>query len=100
MILPIVSNMVVIYCVLTPKKISSNISAANFDLLQQDLNNVFTYYLDNNIPVSIGKCQCINFTCKKKPILFQINNVNIEWTFRKLLIRLIVMFRNTTQYIS
>ena len=42
-------------------------------LLQEDLNSLLNYYTANNITVSISKCQCISFTRKRNPIIFQYN---------------------------
>lgn len=49
-------------------------------LLQNDLTNLQTYYDRNNIAISIGKCQCISFTRKHKPISFNynFNNVTVQ----------------------
>lgn len=40
------------------------------------INKLATFYSDNNITVSIPKCQCISFTRKKKPLSFcyKLNN--------------------------
>jgi ribonucleases P/MRP protein subunit RPP40 len=42
-------------------------------LLQQDLDLLYNYYHLNNITISVGKCQCISFTRKKKPIIHTYN---------------------------
>lgn len=46
-------------------------STADCELLQQDLNNLLIYYANNNIKISIDKCQCISFTRRRNPVLFQ-----------------------------
>lgn len=55
-------------------------SVADCELLEHDLNNLFNYYVNNNINISIPKCQCISFTRKRNPIIFpyNFNNVPVE----------------------
>lgn len=63
------------------KKIYINVrSVADCERLQDDLNNLHNYYINNRITVSINKCYCISFTRKLKPISFPytINNIAIE----------------------
>lgn len=62
------------------KKIFIKVHSVNdCELLQQDLNKLFDYYVQNRITVSIGKCQTISFTRKSNPIMFpyHFNNVSI-----------------------
>lgn len=65
------------------KKIYLSIkSLDDCELLQSDLNNLYNYYLKNNISISIHKCQCISFTRKHSPIEYQyhFNGVVVERT--------------------
>jgi hypothetical protein len=48
-------------------------SEADCELLQSDLNNLLKYYSQNNITLSINKCQCISFTRKTNPLKFLYN---------------------------
>lgn len=59
LILPIVSHRLDIYCADNKTIFHQVRSAADCDLLQQDLHNLFTYYTNNNITVSFGKCVII-----------------------------------------
>lgn len=38
--------------------------------IQKDLDTLTSFYARNNINISIKKCQCISFSRKKKPIIF------------------------------
>ncbi|CAH2096742.1 unnamed protein product [Euphydryas editha] len=40
------------------------------NLLQSDLNSLYTFYTRNKISVNVKKCQCITFTRKRHPIKF------------------------------
>lgn len=42
-------------------------------LIQDDLDNLYAYYTRNNITVNIKKCQCISYTHKRAPFVFQYN---------------------------
>jgi hypothetical protein len=56
------------------KKIFMNVnSISDCLLIQQDLDNLVSFYSKNNITISIPKCQCISFTRKKKPITYNYN---------------------------
>lgn len=56
------------------KKIYMSIKTAeDCVLLQTDLNNLFNYYLTNKITLSINKCQCISFTRKNHPFIYDYN---------------------------
>lgn len=53
------------------KKVFMRVSSfSDCELIQMDLNNLLAYYKNNNITISISKCQCISFTRKTKPIIF------------------------------
>lgn len=63
------------------KKLYSKIqSLEDCYLIQNDLNTLYKYYLDNNIVINISKCQCISFTRKTKPFKYQykFNNLTIN----------------------
>lgn len=55
-------------------------SVSDCTLIQQDLNYLYSYYVNNNITISTSKCQCISFTRKTKPILFtyKINETQLQ----------------------
>lgn len=52
-------------------------SLADCKRLQNDLNNLYEYYVLNKITVSTEKCQCISFTRKTRPIMFTYNFNNV-----------------------
>jgi ribonucleases P/MRP protein subunit RPP40 len=52
------------------KKVYYSINSVNDCLLiQKDLDILLEYYNKNNITINAGKCECITFTRKSKPIL-------------------------------